>query len=382
MANSIMTTTRSKTILIVSLVSATINALLALFKIVIGKIGHSQALIADGVHSISDLISDALVYIAARAGGQEPDQDHPYGHQRIETIATIIIAMILIAVSAGIFYEAIIRVIHPGLHPKPMIWVIITAIISIIANEGLFWYSKNQGEKIKSPLLISNAWHNRSDAFVSIIVLLSVIGSLVGLPWLDSVGAIIIALLILKMGGKMIWQAARELVDTGVNEKKLHVIRDTISQVTGVVSLHQLRTRLHGEQIFVDCHIIVDPRISVSEGHHIGDLVHKQLIETVSNVTDVTVHIDPEDDENSRPSLHLPNRAQVKQIMKKQCRDLPYFDQIVKFNLHYLAGELTIELFFPIEILNETSAKALKEQYATKLCMHDTISAIQFCFKS
>lgn len=372
---------RARTILTVSLISATVNSVLALLKIMIGKIGHSQALIADGAHSFSDLISDALVYLAARASGQEPDPEHPYGHQRIETIATVVVAIILIAVSMGILYDAVLRFVHPELHVLPSMWVVIAAIVSIFANEALFWYSKKSGEKIKSTLLVSNAWHNRSDAFVSIIVLLSVIGTKSGLPWLDGVGAVVIALLILKMGGKMIWQSTKELIDTGVDETMLDQIKQTITSACGVVSLHQLRTRLHGEHIFVDCHIIVDPTISVSEGHHIGDLVHQALMTNVPAVKDVTVHIDPEDDEKNRPSIHLPNREEVKKLINNNCKDLPFYNQLIKINLHYLAGELTVELYFPVSILNEINANAIIEQYQTKLSSSKNITHIKLLFK-
>ena len=213
-------TIKEKTILLVSLINAGVNTLLAVLKIIIGKIGYSQALIADGIHSFSDLISDALVYVAARASVQHPDQEHPYGHQRIETITTIVIGLILFAVAATLLDEAILRLIHHTFQ-KPTMSVVIVAVISIVANEWLFHYSRSRGEKINSNLLISNAWHKRSDVYVSIIVLISVIGSILGWSWLDAIGAIIIAILIIKMAIAMIWQSVQELIDHGVDENTL-----------------------------------------------------------------------------------------------------------------------------------------------------------------
>ncbi len=368
---------RHKIILIVSIVSAIINALLAIFKIIVGKIGHSQALIADGIHSFSDLVSDALVYVAARASGRAPDSDHPYGHQRIETIATIIVALLLFGIGGSICYEAINTLLHASYQPKPTFPVIIVAVCSIFANEWLFYFSNKKGKEIHSNLLISNAWHNRTDVFVSALVLLSAIGSISGLPWLDATGAIVIAILIIRMGGKMAWISARELIDTGVDEKQLAKIEAVIKNVPGVESLHQLRTRLHGSNIFIDCHIIVDPHISVSEGHHIGEHVHLALLNQMNHVIDVTVHIDPEDDETNRPSIHLPNRDEVKLLLKKHCANLPGFNAIQTMTLHYLAGELSIELHIPSTNIEEQDKSTLAEQYQQALASQKDIKTIR-----
>ena len=351
-----------KTILFVSIINAVVNTLLAVLKIIIGKIGHSQALIADGIHSFSDLVSDALVFVAAHASNQHPDKEHPYGHQRIETIATILIALILLIVAGSIAYEATLRVILHAFQ-KPTMPVIIVAVISIFANEWLFRYTKSRGEKINSNLLITNAWHKRSDVFVSVIVLISVIGSLSGLPWLDAVGAFIIAILIIKMAVTMIWQSAQELIDHAVDEETLEKIKKTIRDVHGVESIHQLRTRLHGSYIFVDLHIIVDSTISVSEGHHIGEEVHAALLHNVKNLFDVTVHIDPENDEIAHPSLHLPNREKLRILLAKHWLSLPGYSHIQKINMHYLEGKLTVEIVMPLEVIENSSAENLLTQY-------------------
>jgi cation diffusion facilitator family transporter len=349
------------------LINAAINALLAILKIVIGKIGYSQALIADGVHSFTDLISDALVYVAARASIQHPDKEHPYGHQRIETITTIVIGLILVAVAAALFDEAILRLIHHTFQ-KPTVTVIIVAVVSIIANEWLFHYSRSQGEKINSNLLINNAWHKRSDVYVSLIVLISVIGSMLGWSWLDAIGAIIIAILIIKMAVTMIWQSAQELIDHGVDERTLDEIERTVESVSGVQSVHQLRTRLHGNSIFLDLHIIVDPFISVSEGHHIGEEVHSKLLKNIKNLNDVTVHIDPEDDETACPSLRLPNREILNKMLETRWSSLPGYDKTQKMTLHYLEGLLYIEIFLPQKIVEKFSNTDLLIQYQNAIC--------------
>ncbi len=332
----------------VTLINGVINFLLALVKILIGYIGHSQALIADGLHSFSDLLSDALVILAAKAGGKTPDKEHPYGHRRIETVAAIIIAIMLTAVGLGLAYDTIDHLLK-GIHlVPPSLAVIITAVISIIANEALYRYTEAAGTKINSNLLHSNAYHKRSDAFVSLIVLASVLGTYLGIPYLDATAAFIIGGLIIKMGIAMIMQSVHELIDTAVDNTMLQRIIKQIKAVSGVQSIHQLRTRSLGGSIFVDAHIIVDPKISVSEGHHIAEEVHLSLVNHIGNVMDVTVHIDPEDDEHEMPSIDLPNRAALQSQLEKHWKKLPGYEYIEKLVLHYLKGRLDIEVFIKL----------------------------------
>lgn len=366
---------KEKTILFVSLTNAGVNLLLAVLKILIGKIGYSQALIADGVHSFTDLISDTLVYVAARASVQNPDKEHPYGHQRIDTITTIVIGLILFTVAALLLNEAILQLIHHT-SQKPTMPVVAIAVVSIIVNEWLFRYSSSEGKKINSSLLITNAWHKRSDVFVSLIVLISVIGTILGWSWLDAIGAIIIAILIIKMAITMTWHAGQELIDHGVDEKTLAEIQKTIKSVSGVVSTHQLRTRLHGNSIFVDLHVIVDPFISVSEGHHIGQEVHATLLKNVKNLNDVIVHVDPENDETARPSLHLPNRDAIKKMLEMRWSSLPGYDKIKKMTLHYIGGHLYIEIFIPQEVIENFSSTDLLIQYQNGICDIPDIASV------
>jgi cation diffusion facilitator family transporter len=353
---------KEKTIRNVSLINAGMNFLMAALKIIVGKIGYSQALVADGLHSLSDLVSDALVFLAARASIQHPDSEHPYGHRRIETIATILIGLILLAVAGTLLTDTLIELIRHTFS-KPTLTVVVIAILSIIINEWLFHYSKRQGEKINSNLLISNAWHKRSDVYVSIIVLLSVAGSLIGWPWLDAIGAIIIVILIVKMAIQMIWQSTQELIDRGADEKTVQAIKKTAASIPGVKSIHQLRTRMHSNLIFVDLHVIVDPFISVSEGHHIGEEVHLKLLQTIKNVSDITVHVDPEDDEKARPSLQLPNREVLGKILDTKWSSLPGYSSIQKMTLHYLDGLLYIEIYMPQDLMKNANSDDLLAQY-------------------
>ncbi len=348
----------------VNLIGAIVNLLLALIKILVGMLSHSAALLADGVHSLSDLLSNALVYFAAKFGQRCPDPEHPYGHHRIETIATIIIAILLVAVGFGIIYDSTQHVISNTatvIHGLP---AIVVALISILANEGLFHYTLRIGKRIHSNLLITNAWHNRSDALVSVIVLLSVLGSLLKFPYLDAIGAAVIALLILKTALSMIYRSFSELIDTSVDPKMLAQIRTHIKAVTGVNDIHMLRTRMHAGNIFVDVHILVDPKISVSEGHYISDQVYKMLSDTFEQISDITVHIDPEDDEKNMPSVNSPNRADVEFRLRERWKSLPIYHDIKRVLIHYLDGKLQIEVFIP-------------EQSVASLNSHDVLTQLR-----
>ncbi len=348
----------------VTIVNAATNTLLAFFKIIVGFFARSHALLADGIHSLSDLISDALILIAAKLGGKMPDKDHPYGHQRIETLAALIIAIFLLIVGGSIIYESYRHVqqgkvprIHGGI-------VIIAAIISMGIKEWLYRYTLKIGKKIHSNLLITNAYHNRSDVWVSALVVISAIGSLLGIPYADTISAGIIALIIIKTGIQLFSRGILELIDTGVDESTLTAIKKCIQSIPGVVSIHQLRTRSHGGNIFVDSHIIVNTFISVSEGHHIGEKIHEKLTQTFSQIADVIVHIDPENDETNKPSLGLPNRADIMAQLEQHWRDLPGYQQIEDIRIHYFNGQIYLEVCWPPNAVTSEKWPEMQRQYS------------------
>lgn len=336
----------------VTIVNAISNTFLALLKIIIGYLANSHALIADGLHSLSDLISDALVLIAAKAGGKVPDADHPYGHQRIETLAAIIIAILLLLVGITIVYETYRHIHDNKTIPIYSIPVILTALIAIGVKEALYRYTLSMGRKISSNLLITNAYHNRSDVWVSALVVVSAFCNMIGIPYADSISAAIIALVIMKSSVQLFSSGISELIDTGVKPATLTKIRECIQNCPGVVSIHQLRTRSHGGNIFVDTHLLVNTFISVSEGHHIGEKVHESLTKNFPEIADVTVHIDPENDETNRPSLNLPSRTEILAILRPQWQNLPGFLQIEKIDIHYFDGQIYLELTWPPNIFS------------------------------
>lgn len=329
----------------VTLVGAVLNLTLGLAKIVLGYFGHSKALLADGVHSLSDLVSDALVFFASHYGSRTADEDHPYGHGRIETAATLFLSLLVMLAGVGIAYEALEHLIHSDFE-RPHQYVLVIAMISIAVKEGLYRYTKRVARHIKSELLHANAWHHRSDAASSIVVLLGVAGSLLGFYYLDALAAVIIGGMVLYMGWAVGWSSMRELVDTGVDPEQLKKIRGVIMQISGVKAIHCLRTRSMSGRVFIDVHILVEPRISVSEGHHVSQRVHASLKEQLPMITDVVVHVDPEDDEVATPCLVLPPRTDIMPKLMERWKGLPGYDHIDDVMLHYLEGILWVDITF------------------------------------
>lgn len=327
----------------ITLIGAIINAMLGCIKLLGGLFFHSHALVADGVHSFSDLITDFMVVFASKYGSQVADDSHPYGHQRIETAATLLLAVLLILAGAGIAWDSIDELIK-GTVDKPGYLALPIALLSMFANEGLFHYTHRIGKVIQSDLILANAWHHRSDAASSAVVALGLLGSLFGFAFLDAFAAVVVGCMIIKMGIDYGWNSVKELVDTAVEPKTLEQIEKIIAAVDGVQKIHQLRSRLMGGDILIDVHILVNPFISVSEGHYIAQHVHRALTSQLPAVKDVTVHVDPEDDEICCPSLDLPNRKSLeKNLLLAWQKDYP---ELSNWTIHYLEGNLIIDLEF------------------------------------
>jgi cation diffusion facilitator family transporter len=330
----------------VTLIGAMINAILGCIKLLGGILYHSHALAADGVHSFSDLVTDFMVLFASKYGSQAADENHPYGHQRIETAATLILALLLILAGAGIAWDSLHEIFY-GTHTSPGWFTLPIAIFSIVANEILFHWTRHVGKKIQSSLVIANAWHHRSDAASSTVVALGLIGSLLGFFYLDALAAAIVGFMIIKMGIGYGWDSVKELTDTAVDAQTLQKINGIIQTIPGVERIHQLRSRLMGGDILVDVHILVSPFISVSEGHYVAQHVHQALVDGLERVKDVIVHVDPEDDEETCPSLHLPNRHKLEQeLILKWQKQYPTLSHWI---IHYLDGKLIVDLVFAQE---------------------------------
>ncbi|BCX80733.1 hypothetical protein MIT9_P0309 [Methylomarinovum caldicuralii] len=342
----------------VTLVGALVNLLLGIGKIVAGCYGRSQALIADGIHSLSDLLTDVLVLATLRIAGQAADESHPYGHARFETIATVLLGLALIGVAGGVVWDAAQRLQGEAPLWHPNVWALAAAAVSILAKEALYHYTRHVALKTRSRLLQANAWHHRSDAISSVVVLAGVVGVLYGYHFADAVAAIVVGLLIAKIGFGLVIESTRELVDTALPAHKVKAIEAAIRDTEGVRSLHSLRTRQMGGEALVDVHIQVPPDISVSEGHAIADKVRDRLLQEFEDITDVTVHIDAERDLD-QPALKLPLRREVVERLCRAWRHLPYADRIERIHLHYLGGKIHVEVYLPVQLI-QTGADPAK----------------------
>ncbi len=354
--------TRAQAISRATLIGAAWNVLLCIIKIVIGWLGQSQALVADGIHSLSDLLSDVLVWFAGRKGSEAPDERHPYGHGRFETMATLGLGLLLLIVAIGIGWDAAARLFEPEALLTPTSITLVAAVLSIGIKEWLYWYTLGYAKRVRSDLLRANAWHHRSDAISSIVVLIGIAGTMAGLPYLDAIAAFVVALMIAGIARELGWEAVRELVDTALDAKRLTTIRQTIQHVAGVRNLHMLRTRTIGGQAVVDVHVLVDPYVSVSEGHLISVMVEQRLKKEVDEVRDVIVHIDPEDDETARPTMGLPLRPEVLRRLDRLWADIPEAKHLKRILLHYLDGRIEADVFLPLGDCHGPDADALRKR--------------------
>ncbi len=331
----------------VTIIGAIVNLILAVLKIIIGYIGYSHALVVDGIHSLSDLLSDGLVVFAAKKGSQSPDEDHPYGHARIETAFAAVLGGMLIALGVGIVIDAIAK-LDSGeiLTPKNItIWV---ALLSVLSKEVLYRYTLVFAQQLKSPVLMANAWHHRSDAISSIVVLIGVVGSILGVPYLDSAAAVIVSMMIAKIGWDIAKQSIEELVDKGLDPKKVKSIQKHITTIPGVSHMHMLRSRQMGSDALLDVHVEVSPCLSVSEGHRISDEVSVKLKQVFPDIAQVLVHIDPENDEQYSRCLHLPLRNEILNDLEKNWQRIIDREFIKDVILHYLDGKVRVQLILPM----------------------------------
>jgi cation diffusion facilitator family transporter len=279
----------------VTWIGLVINLLLVGLKFWGGVVGRSQALIADAVHSLSDLFSDVVVLLGLRWGRKEADEDHPYGHGRIETIATVFVGLTLLGAGIGIAYNAIDS-IYAHRTSQPTTIALVMAVISIFSKEWMYWFTVKVGRRIHSPALIGNAWHHRSDAFSSVAVFIGLVATQINPAWhlADAVAALLVSALIFRIGGKLCYRAFRELADTAPEEKILAELQHRAEAVAGVLQVHDLKARHSGPQLLVEMHVVVDGAMTVFDGHEIAREVRLRLMEDMNVVSEVFVHLDPD----------------------------------------------------------------------------------------
>ncbi|MEX0941763.1 MAG: cation diffusion facilitator family transporter [Pseudomonadales bacterium] len=351
------------------IISGVVDFVLGALKVAVGIVANSHALIADGIHSFTDLVTDVMVWTFNRIGVQAPDEDHPYGHARFETFGTFVLGSLLIVVAGYITYESVTRLMSIATVPIPTWPALVAALVSIAAKEWLYQITRRLGERVRSKLLIANAWHHRSDSLSSVIVLIGVGGAMMGIVWLEMLAAIGVALMIGHIGVQLAHQSVLELVDTAQSESYVEEIQNTIKGVEGVRGVHSIRTRRMGPDVVVEIHLQVESAISVSEGHHVGEWVSRQLLADFDEINDVIVHIDAEDDEyiqdRSKSFPLVPLRHEVRTALIEAWKDEITPSGIKKLTLHYLNNGINVELFLGREMMPESEPD--REQLSARL---------------
>jgi len=283
----------NKQIRFVTAIGVVFNVILGAVKVAVGLAGGSMALIADGLHSFSDMVTDLAVLLGVYLGSKQPDRKHPYGHGRIETFSTVFIAFILSAVGSAMIYRAALG-IAKGQISRPTAIVSVVAIISIFAKELLYRITRTVAVRTHSAALYANAWHHRSDALSSVAVLIGVISLKVGFIYGDQIAAVAIGLMIIFVGVHITGECFREFIDAAVDSGTIERIERIIASNGQVRQWHKLRTRTVGREVFLDLHILVDPWLTVTAAHEISERLENTIHEQITRPVNVIVHIEPD----------------------------------------------------------------------------------------
>ena len=284
----------------VSVVTLIINALLVVFKLLAGILGNSYALISDAIHSASDVFSTVIVLIGVKIAAKKADKNHPFGHERFECVAAILLAAVLFATGAGVGYSGI-KSIVTGEYKNfevPGVIALVAAAVSIAVKEVMFWYTYSAAKKVNSSALKADAWHHRSDALSSIGSLVGVIGGLCGVKILDSIACIVICLFIFKAAIQIFLDAIKKMTDEACDEKTEEEIRSFITSFEGVKRLDSLLTRMFGNRIYVIAEIACDENLPLIDAHAIAETVHDGIEEKFPAVKHITIHVNPYSEEN------------------------------------------------------------------------------------
>jgi cation diffusion facilitator family transporter len=273
-------------------VSVGVNLVLTITQVTVGILARSQGLVADGLHSLSDLVADFVVLFASHHARKDADEEHPYGHQRFETAASLVLGALLLAVGVGMLWSAFRKLEEPDQVQQVQIAALWVAGGALVAKEGLFRYMLAVAKRVKSSMLVANAWHARSDAASSLVVGIGIVGSLAGYPLLDPIAALIVGFMVARMGWGFGWGALHDLMDRSADEQEVAAIRQTLVDTPGVMNVHDIRTRKMGDMIVVDAHIEVDAAISVEAGHDIAVAARQRVLQR-HRVLNLMTHVDP-----------------------------------------------------------------------------------------
>ena len=271
------------------------NVLLALGKLIAGLIGHSSAMISDAVHSASDVFSTIVVLIGVKLSSKESDKEHPYGHERLECVAAIVLAVVLLLTGLGIGYDAIKNILGGNYKEltTPTVLALVAAIISIVAKEAMYWYTRYYAKRIDSSALMADAWHHRSDALSSVGALIGIGGAMLGYPVMDSIASLVIFFFIAKAAYDIFKDAIDKMVDHACDEETEKAIYDAVLEQEEVLGIDMLQTRIFGNKIYVDLEIQLDENYTLKKAHDIAEEVHEHIEQNFPKVKHIMVHVNP-----------------------------------------------------------------------------------------
>jgi len=346
----------------VTLVGAVINLVLSALKIVTGLTLASPALVADGAHSLSDLASDIMVLWALRHARQGPDDDHPYGHGRFETLATLALAAFLGVTGIFIGWDGLSRLLS-GEGSVPGAWALAVVALSIGVKEALFRHTLKIGKQTGSALLQANAWHHRSDALSSVVALIGIGAAQLGFVWGDPLAALVIAAMLIKIGWGFGAEAAVELVDTQPPDDVRAALQACLSEIPGVLGERDLRMRRHGARTLADVSVMVDPSISVTEAHRIAEAARAHALAQIDALEDLVIHIEPAGHFDGFAAQSAPLRAEIEDMILTLVQAHPMVRRIDQLRLGYFDEGLQIEALVELDL---TADPALTEQQVTQ----------------
>ena len=296
MENEVLNSQSSKKIIMrVSNISIVVNVLLSAIKFVVGVIANSGAMISDAIHSVSDVFSTIIVMIGANAVAKDPDQEHPYGHDRMECIAAIVLAIVLFITGIGVGITGVKKIFggNYGDLAVPGALALVAAVISIVVKEGMFWYTRFYGKKVDSTALLADAWHHRSDALSSVGSFIGILGARLGFPICDPLASVVICLFIVKAAYNICKEALDKMVDKSCDDETERKMSDLIKSQEGVISLDLLMTRMFGSKLYVDVEIGADENTPLRDSHAIAENVHNAIEANFPKVKHCMVHVNP-----------------------------------------------------------------------------------------
>ena len=278
-----------------SLVGIIGNVFLSAFKFIAGIMGNSSAMVSDAVHSLSDVFATFIAFLGVRFGRREADASHPYGHERIESLAAIVLGLILLVTGVGIGWVGLEKILAGNYEslPIPGMIALVAAIVSIAVKEGMFWYTRHWARVIRSSAFEADAWHHRSDAMSSIGALVGVGGSMLGYPVLDPIASVVICLFILKQGISIIYDALKKMLDTSCGEQFEEEVRQLVDAENQVERIDMLRTRMFGDKVYIDMEIAIDGSMQLTDAHAIAERVHDDIEHAFPEVKHVMIHVNP-----------------------------------------------------------------------------------------